>query len=609
MAIMVPDRLTERNTDRERITAGERRVFALLQKLPDDCIVYYEPVVRHRHPDFIVILPQNGVLVIEVKGWWHAELQKVSPTKISLNRRGRETEEKHPGEQAFDYMCRVMNKCREHPQARCLLQAEGAYKNRLAFPFGHTSILTNINRAQLEKGPREIADIFPAVKTATKDQLGEWEALGADELAAKLKTYFDPWWPFPKLTPHQVDILRSVIHPEIVLRQTETDLAVLDPRQENNARNIGNGHRVLYGVAGSGKTVLLIARAKLLAEDPQRRVLLLCYNKLLACYLATAVQGHSNITALNFHKWGGRNGAEFRNRENDDVYGERMRGLLEQGSRDRARFDAVLIDECQDWPCSWFHCAKLALKEPDTGDLLIVGDGSQSLHRARKFTWADAGINAQGRTINTRFDLDRNYRNTVEILRAAQPFSAQPKRGGQSSESMGVLALPVDPDKAIRNGPEPVIVELRNAADEAHYAAALIETWLRGGIEMLGRREPVAAREICILYPRERGVREAPMQLLCERLSSFTPFAWLSSRLQSATLKDDGVRIATIKGSRGLQFRIVVLIWADLLPYDEQMDERSELYVAMTRAEDVLVILHSGRSVYTDELRAAIVRQ
>ena len=164
-----------------------------------------------------------------------------------------------------------------------------------------------------------------------------------------------------------------------------------------------------------------------------------------------------------------------------------------------------------------------------------------------------------------------------------------------------MLALRVDPDKAIRNGPEPVIVELRSAADEAHYAAALIETWLRGGIEIRGRREPVAAHDIGILYPR---IREDAMHLLRERLSTFTRFAWLSSKTNPATLQNEGVRIVTIKGSRGLQFRIAVLIWADLLPFEEQVDERSELYVAMTRAEDMLVILHSGRSAYIDELRA-----
>jgi superfamily I DNA/RNA helicase len=44
------------------------------------------------------------------------------------------------------------------------------------------------------------------------------------------------------------------------------------------------------------------------------------------------------------------------------------------------------------------------------------------------FTWADAGIRASGRVINRKFDLDRNYRNTAEILRAARGLCANRKR-------------------------------------------------------------------------------------------------------------------------------------------------------------------------------------
>ena len=60
MAEMIPDRLPS------SASAGEKRVFELLQKLPDDVIVYYEPVVGERYPDFVVILPSVGLLVIEV---------------------------------------------------------------------------------------------------------------------------------------------------------------------------------------------------------------------------------------------------------------------------------------------------------------------------------------------------------------------------------------------------------------------------------------------------------------------------------------------------------------------------------------------------------------
>jgi hypothetical protein len=113
--------------------------------------------------------------------------------------------------------------------------------------------------------------------------------------------------------------------------------------------------------------------------------------------------------------------------------------------------------------------------QPGSPHQSVVGDGSQALYRKRDFSWADAGIHASGRVINRKFDLDRNHRNTAEILRAARTFSVPPGSGMQ-----GVLALPVEPDTAIRSGPEPWLIRLDGAASEMHYAAALIETWLRG---------------------------------------------------------------------------------------------------------------------------------
>jgi hypothetical protein len=61
-----------------------------------------------------------------------------------------------------------------------------------------------------------------------------------------------------------------------------------------------------------------------------------------------------------------------------------------------------------------------------------------------------------------------------------------------------------------------------------------------------------------------------------------------------------------VPSAHDLQFHIVLLLWADLLPSPfKSRDERIDcglLYVAMTRAEDLLVILHSGSSSYVEEL-------
>jgi hypothetical protein len=559
-------------------------------------------MVRRRCPDFIVILPEIGILVIEVKGWRLSELARVDPQAVTMLRGGREGVEQHPGRQARGYMHRLMDECRRRPYADALLCAEGAHANRFGFPFCAITVLTQITRSQIEAASPELAAVFPAGSVVTRDELADWEELAPEALVAKLKARFDPWWPFPKLTPRQTDALRAVIHPEVVIRSGAADLAVLDLRQERNARAIGEGHRLVYGVAGSGKTVLLIARAKLLAEDAAKRILLLCYNRLLASHLAGALLGRRNVTVRTFHGWGVRNGAEFREGEEDEAFGERLLARMEQAYPDRGRFDAVLIDEAQDWPCSWFRCAKLALKEPETGDLLIVGDASQALYRSRPFTWKEAGIHAPGRTINKRFDLDRNYRNTAEILRAAQPFAAAPAADGAPAPTL--LPIAVDPEKAMRSGPEPVLIKLNSPAEECHYAAALIEVWLRGGIDINGRRERLRPSDIAVLYPRER--QDAAIELLCGRLNGFTRAVLLANRKRGGTLRDEAVRILPMRGTRGLQFRVVVLLWTDLLPSSFKGEaggiDRSLLYVAMTRAEDLLVILHSGASAYVAEL-------
>lgn len=595
MAQMIPETLPASST------AGERRAFAVLARLPDDCLVYYEPLVRRRYPDLIAILPEVGVLVIEVKDWRLGKLKSI--TTETITRFDAAVDVRHPLRQAREYMHRLMDECRKHPQAGMLMQMGGHHAGGYIFPFGHIAVLSNINRSQIEREAPELARLFPSGPTIARDELADWETLEPQALLAKLKRCFDPWWAFPKLASAQVDIIRSVVHPEVIIRCSETDLAVLDLRQERNARAMGDGHRIVYGVAGSGKTVLLIARAKLLAEDSEKRSLVLCYNRLLAQHLQTALIAQPSVSVMTYHRWASNCGVRFRKDENNDILGERLLARLQSDAGLRGRYDAVLIDEAQDWPCSWFQCAKLALKESETGDLMIVGDGSQSLYRKRDFAWTDAGIHARGRVINRKFDLDRNYRNTAEILRVAHAFSV-PRGGGMQS----VLALPVDPDAAIRSGPQPLLLRLDDAISEMKYAAALIETWLRGGLEIDGRHQRVKPGDIAVLYPRRHP--NADVMELHERLNGFTRAVLLASGKQTGKLRDEAVKILPVHSSRGLQFRIVVLLWTDLLPSrftgrDDGID-RGLLYVAMTRAEDMLVILHSGSSPYIEELHGVL---
>jgi hypothetical protein len=121
MAEMIPDRLPS------GASAGERKVFALLQQLPDDIIVYYEPVVAERYPDFIVIIPSVGLLVIEVKGWYPNHILEATNAEVTIHSRGQREICKHPIRQARDYQHHLMNTARRHSETAALLQQEGIH--------------------------------------------------------------------------------------------------------------------------------------------------------------------------------------------------------------------------------------------------------------------------------------------------------------------------------------------------------------------------------------------------------------------------------------------------------------------------------------------------
>ncbi|MEM9027504.1 MAG: 3'-5' exonuclease [Pseudomonadota bacterium] len=598
MAEMIPERLPQSST------AGERRIFTILQRLPDDCLVYYEPAIRNRHPDFVVIAPALGVLVVEVKGWYPAQVVRADANDVVVQIRDRNQTHKHPLRQVRDYMFRLMDEARHHRFTAELLQSGVSRQGRFQFPFGYLVVLNNMRRQQLQLSWEAV---FPSSKILTRDELDVLEDMPPSDVLSSLQRYFDPWWEFPPLDDRRVSVLRALIHPEIVLQkpgEPGESLTLLDLRQERNAQSIGDGHRLIYGVAGSGKTVILVARAKLLAEDPEKSVLILCYNRGLAQYLRSVLSGFRNITALTFHAWGARQGVQFRPDEGEDDFGQRLHDRLQHLEGEAGRFDSVLVDEAQDFPRSWFQCAKYALKDPDNGDLLIVGDWGQSLYHRRRFTWREAGIHAQGRTIHARFDLDRNYRNTREILRIAAPFSLT--SDATQEEDGSTKIVPIAPDAAIRSGVAPKLLSAETRVGECGAVAHTISDWLRDGLPTLSDKpRRIPASDIAVLYPRlPRDLSEIMNGFVAE-LEKRTPVHW-PNRPHSASARGNGLNLRTIHSSKGLQWPAVIVLWADLLPMSsvpqQVQSDRSLLYVAMTRAEDVLLLTRSRGSSFTREI-------
>ncbi len=74
----------------------------------------------------------------------------------------------------------------------------------------------------------------------------------------------------------------------------------------------------------------------------------------------------------------------------------------------------------------------------------------------------------------------------------------------------------------------------------------------------------------------------------------------------------DAIQLTTVHKAKGLQSKVVMLICAEQLPSqfpdrDEQA-ERALLYAALTRPEDLLIVLYTHDTPYVSELLRNIAR-
>jgi hypothetical protein len=609
MTSMIPERCPAKATE------GERRLFRILHdSFPDAFFAWYEPDIRGRYPDFTLLGSSFGLLTLEVKGWYPGQLSRVTDRDVELlrTRDGATVLETHahPYRQVREYMFRVKDRLAEEA---LLCHMSGPFRGRLCFPCGCAVVLTNITRGQLDDVG--LTRLFPRETTLTRDELDTFAA-DAHASYGRLKQFFSVDFPFLPLTDDQIQTIRGVLHPEVVVRarpatisslppsspvpRTARVLDVLDRTQERLARNIGDGHHIIAGVAGSGKTVLLLARARLVAQrDPSKRVLVLCYNRTLATWLRSCLGNDPalrNVEVASFRQW-----AERRTRSRWQHDSEGFRDYEERLGRlaldatgalsDDEKYDALLIDEGQDFHPDWLRAAVNTLKGDGTGDLLIAVDGAQSVYgRPRSFTWKSVGVDARGRTKG----LSKNYRNTKQIIELAWDVTqaGAPKDDGSEPHAR------VRPTRAARNGPKPHYLACSDWADERARVSGLVCDWLAQGIR---------PDQIGILYPRHEGQR---IELLYDTLRAVGSVNWITN-VNDPGARDQfairhGVQLSTIHSAKGLQFPAVILVGVDQFPnpiaHDEEAD-RNLLYVGMTRAEEILILTWCRPTAYTERIR------
>jgi hypothetical protein len=565
-------------------TSGEQKVLAALREhLPDSYVVYYHGETQGRRPAFVIIGPELGVVALESRDWPLDAIARVTGSGISLRASGREQKVGNPLRKAHDYISAEIASLKK----RFVLADGGALRCATAYGVAFPSM----TRREVE-GPSAFGPSLE--ETLGRGLVVTDDDLGARTLLARLQAMDRvPVSGREPLNQLQIDEIRGVLFPETRIgseRRDEGVFRVMSPALERVARAPDGGHRLLRGVSGSGKTVALLCRGRHLRErHPDWRILLLCFNRILAAHLRAALGADARLEVAHFHRWCWQqleaSGATIPEPpgpgEPSDYWETKLPALLrlayERRRLARGAYQAILIDEGHDFLESWYRAIVPAL-DPKTGSLFIAIDSSQRLH-GRRMPWEAMGIGF-GDNVHRLTTQDRNTR---PILAAAHLMIRD------LDAARGEHLTPED--TLLRDGPLPEVTRYDNA--EAQRRAAL--AWIR---DRLARH--AAPDDVMVL-----GLVRPEMA----RIETWLEDAGVPAHLSSAAGDPPGmVRVSTIHGAKGLEAEHVLVMDAHKLGRLDDEHARRLLYIAMTRARTDLAVMSVGSTPVLSQLASLVAR-
>lgn len=650
-------------------TAGERRVLNLLRDLPrQDYFYSYEPRINtpdgvQSKPDFVVVSAKLGVLVLEVKDWTRL-LGGNHDVVHTANHQGNQTTYENPYLQAERYAYDLNKRF----EARAELWEQYRGRTALKFPWQPIVILPYIRHAVIQRF--EAQGIFPK---------GVFLGVEQVESVAHLQQAFKnaPWRFLLKapITLDILDIIRELIHPELAISDMSGQIAgtltraqhqlIIEPLSSQkpaqlplfeetdiSQESLGVAEnatiRLVRGVAGSGKTLVLVKRAQhLIGQYPDSKILVLSFNKDLAKDLRERIQNsaievthfHSLCAKILFNSWKSPIVAQEWLKKHaqtqldtlkltPDFVAQELEWCMEKGylaqndylsadRRGRAKsltradreaiyaiyndyiqfkdaqkskskawmdwadvpfetlkllnvhplthaYDAILIDEGQDFAPSWMAVIKSLLKP--NGALMICDDPSQSIFR--NYTWHEKGVSVVGRSKFLRVP----FRSTREISLVAHALI-------EADTKLKSLEDRPEPDLTsyeLASGTRPSLFFFNTVDDETDY---LTQT---------------------ILQVISADVKPHEIAILAHDYTSL--WRW-------DVLLNVGVYVSGFQRMKGLEFKIVYIPTLDSLletatDEDELSDMRRKLFTAITRAKQHLIL--SAVQVIPDPLKSIL---
>ena len=615
MAELIPQSIQQLKS----ASSGERKVYQLLEYVfqSENAIIWHEPKALNRYTDFIIWLPEHGLLVVEVKDWSKDRFETLNPETFTGRFYNKNDHKivavKNPESQVRKCMLSILN---EFKKSAIFLQTGGAYQGNVKFPISSCVIYTELKQEEADSIGLTLPSISTAHKTIFKDDL-RFVAENKTFRQKLIQAFKDVAFPFEKLSYAEEKFLRYMIFPEIRVNEfTQDELFSVEPQavkaldlsQESIAKNIGDGHRILKGVAGSGKTLVLACRAKYLKTIyPDYKILVVCYNNSLCNHLSQMFGDDFNekIEVRNFHSLvkSVTNAKLFMlNNEKQADYNSRVGDILNDylaldNVAESDKYDAILIDEGQDFAQEWIIGLSKLVKA-ETNHILFCYDPAQNIFNRKKPSWRSVGLQVQGKK---PVELLKCYRNTKEILDIAKEF-LNPKLL-DSLQNHDEYDRVLDPDTGeCKTGEYPSIYH----ENDVRHLADLIARKIRQLI-----KSSVLASDIAVLQAKSAQY-DIFITELKEKIALYCPDVELdlifsSTDKKALNLQKNSIKIMNVESSKGLEFPHVFFIGLDYMPrIGENRDidsERKLAYVGMTRAQNKLFILGCENTGFLSDIK------
>jgi len=686
---------------RKKATYGERRFLEALRKLPAEFAGWIELPVGDSPSDFVLLHPKLGLFILEVKDCKKILVSNVDRVKIRRTD-GSEYWDRNPVREVREKAEDAADALRGRWELR-------DSNEQLIVPWTYAVAFPNLSARTLQrhKALSRYLERRPCVISRNDLQSPKKLERLLGEMAFQRRG-------FKGLTDRQIKAVQAALHKETVVVDEGEELSVVDAEQqeaalqgiyeelrsetseEGDAAAQTYRLRLVRGVAGSGKTLVLGLRAYYLHQrHPEWDILVLTRNYLLANSLRRRLQPlRPKVQVWHWHAFARYllqkadppiNVEEYRGstagivvqalerlnhphelanltpeylaqemewikdvvslnprtlqiqREdyiNADRTG-RVRGLSRQVQRpavfnlfqiyqsilrdvlrcydyhDHAlllqraillgmlspdRFDAVLVDEAQDFAPAWFTVIKQLLR----GDsVFMTADPAQRVFGC--FSWRKLDFEVVGRS---RI-LKRPYRNTYEVFITAHEFAGRnPLLLKQLvREGTALLEPEIIPDR-MRHGPWPIIKPYPSFDKELAQVEREVRR-LQAKRDSQTDKQRYKLHDIAVLLPTKKTVDKARTFFSNRGFRVNTPEV-SEEDAEASLLVKDHLNLTNLQRIRGLEFKVVFICQLQALPprlsphldpqeKEDKFVERTRwLYVGMTRARDALYMSHQG---------------